>query len=108
MNRIKQLRESARMTQKELGAYLNVGNTAISQYESETRQLDPSTICALCDLFGCTADYLLCRSDTPLPALSDEDAAFLDAYHDAPENVQDAIDTLLRPSSDLLKKKKAV
>ena len=97
MNRIRVLRELSGMTQKQLGAVLNVGNTAISQYETETRQLDPATICALCDLFGCTADYLLCRSGSPDPVIGREDAAVLDAYHAAPLEIRRAVDGLLEP-----------
>ena len=95
MNRIKALRESRRMTQKQLGALLNVGNTAISQYEGETRQLDPATIHALCDLFGCTADYLLCRSSSPEPVISDGDARILAAYHLASLRDRALVDQIL-------------
>lgn len=106
MNRIRILREAAHLTQKQLGAMLSVGNTAVSQYESETRQLDPALICSLCDIFGCSADFLLGRSSTPLPVLNDEDARLLAAYHAAPENVRSAIDTLLAPVA--AEQKKAV
>ena len=97
MNRIRELREAAGMYQDELGALLNVGKGAISRYELEKRQLDPPTICALCDFFGCTADYLLGRSEVLSPAVSDADAQLLAAYHAAPDHVRAAIDTLLLP-----------
>ena len=97
MVRLRELREASNMTQKDLGKVLSVRNTAVSQYESGTRQLDPDKICALCDLFHVSADYLLGRSDTPLPVISDEDARLLAAYHAAPENVREAILALLRP-----------
>ena len=45
--------------------------------------LDPPTICKLCDLFGCTADYLLGRSDNPLPAITDAEARMILAYRAA-------------------------
>lgn len=97
MNRIRELREAAKMTQRQLGTILNVGHSAVSQYESEQRQLDPATICALCDLFGCTADYLLGRSPSPLPVITPEDAAVLDAYHALPFAIRGAVDGLLAP-----------
>lgn len=97
MNRIRELRLSKSMSQSQLGAAIGTVRSAISMYELEQRQLDPATIHALCDLFGCTADYLLGRSASPLPVLSDEDAQFLAAYHAAPDHVRSAIDTLLLP-----------
>lgn len=100
MNRIRDLRIASNWKQDELGERLNVGKGAISRYEREERQLDPATICALCDLFGCSADYLLCRSDTPLPAITDEDARFLAAYRAAPDHIREGIDTMLRPYSE--------
>ena len=96
MNRIRELREAAGMYQDELGARLNVGKGAISRYELEKRQLDPPTICALCDIFGCTADYLLCRSDSRFPELTDEQARLLSAYAAADKRDRAYIDHLLR------------
>jgi hypothetical protein len=50
-----------------------------------------------CDLFGCTSDYLLGRSASPLPVISPEDAAVLDAYHALPLEIRKAVDGLLAP-----------
>ena len=97
MNRIRDLRLSKGWQQKELASRLSIGANSISRYETGKRELDPPTINALCDLFGCTADYLLGRSDNPRPAVSDEDAALLAAYHAADENIRNAIDALLQP-----------
>lgn len=97
MNRIRELRTLNGWKQEELGQRLNVGKGAVSRYEKELRQLDPATICALCDLFHVTADYLLGRSDAPLPAISDEDAELLSAYHALPLAIRQAVDGLLAP-----------
>lgn len=85
------------MTQKQLGVVLSVGNTAISQYEGDKRQIEPGHINKLCDLFGCTADYLLGRSDVRTPAVSEEDAAVLEAYHALPPELRRAVDGILEP-----------
>lgn len=95
MNRIRELREAAGMYQDELGARLNVGKGAISRYELEKRQLDPPTICALCDIFGCTADYLLGRSDTSVPSVTPEQARLLKAYKDASDRDKGLVDHIL-------------
>lgn len=97
MNRIRELRMDRGLKQKELGDIMGVSMMAISHYEREDRQPDPELIGKLCDYFGVTADYLLGRSSNPAPAVSDEDAALLQAYHAAPLSIQAAITTLLQP-----------
>lgn len=97
MNRIKALRSSAGLSQAQLGSVIGCVGQTISKLETEARQLDPSVINALCDYFNVTADYLLGRSDTPLPSLSDEDARLLDAFHAAPPETQAAIRLLILP-----------
>ena len=97
MNRIRELREAAGMYQEELGARLNVGKGAISRYELGKRQLDPPTICALCDIFGCTADYLLGRSDVRRTSVTTEQDAILRAYDSLPIEIRKAVDGLLAP-----------
>ena len=96
MNRIKELRLAAGMSQEDLGRRLNVGKGAVSRYELEKRQLDPTLIGTLCDLFGCTADYLLGRSDTRLPVVTDDDARLLAAYHAADPRDREFVDHILR------------
>lgn len=108
MNRIMELRQAKGMTQEELGHVLNVGKGAVSRYEQGKRQLTPEAIHAICDYFGCTADYLLGRSDVPYAAVAAEDAALLASYHSAPENVRTAISVLLSGKSEPAEKKKAV
>ena len=97
MNRIKEMRQARGWLQRDLERLLNLGHGNISKYEKEERSLTPDLICRLCDLFGCTADFLLCRSSSPAAAVSDEDAALLAAYHAADQNIQNAIDALLQP-----------
>ena len=97
MNRIRALRVSRGWTQEELAQMLNASRQAISGYETEFRGLDVETIHHLCDIFNCTSDYLLCRSSSPDPAVSDADAALLQAFHAAPANIAAAIQNLLEP-----------
>ena len=97
MNRIRELRQSMGWTQAQLGARVGMAKTTISGYEKGDHQVDPEMICKLCDLFGCTADYLLGRSASPLPVISSEDAAVLDAYHALPLELRRAVDGILAP-----------
>ena len=98
MNRIRDLRDEKGWKQSDLGAVLGCHATTISKLELEQRQLDPATIHSLCDLFGCTADYLLGRSDSPLPAVSEEDAQILAAYHAASVRDRALVDQILAAS----------
>lgn len=97
MNRIRELRQQMGWKQEDLATRLNVKRTTVSNYEVGFRDLDSATINRLCDIFGCTADYLLCRTINPDPVISDEDAELLHAFHDAPPSVAAAILTLLQP-----------
>ena len=97
MNRLRDLRQGMNWTQTQLGQKIGAAKSTISGYEAETHQLDAPTIHRVCDLFGCTADYLLGRSDTPLPVVSEEDAELLSAYHALPLAIRQAVDGLLAP-----------
>ena len=95
LNRIKELRTEANMQQRDLAALLNYGLTTISNYECGIRHIDDETICKLCEIFHCTADYLLCRSETKMPALTDRQAALLDAYDRASDRDKNLIKEIL-------------
>lgn len=97
MNRIMELRQAKGMTQEELGHVLNVGKGAVSRYEQGKRQLTPEAIHAICDYFGCTADYLLGRSESLRSEVSSEDQQLLRAYHSLPLVIRQAVDGLLAP-----------
>ena len=97
MNRIRELREANGWTQTQLGKRIGVAKTTITGYEREDRQPTPATIGALCDLFGCTSDYLLGRSSSPQPVISPEDADVLEAYPALPLEIRKAVDGLLEP-----------
>ena len=49
----------------------------------------------LCEIFHCTADYLLCRSDVRRPVLTDEQASLQDAYGRASERDRKLIGEIL-------------
>ena len=95
MNRLRELRQSRGWTQAQLGKRIGLAKTTISGYEKEDHHLDPPTILILCELFGCTADYLLGRSESRLPVISDEDARLLQAYHAASLRDRGLIDQIL-------------
>lgn len=97
MNRIRELRQRMGWTQDDLASRMSTAKSVISRYETEKLGLDPVLINRFCDLFGCTADYLLGRSPSPRPVISPEDAAVVEAYHALPLEIRKAVDGLLEP-----------
>lgn len=97
MIRIRELRISRGWRQEDLAVRLNTTRQTIARYETEKLGIDAGTIDALCDIFGCTADYLLGRSLLPSAELSEEEAALLLAYRAADPNIRAGIQALLAP-----------
>ena len=96
MNRIRELRMEKGWRGQDLADKLHVKKNSVSRYEREEHQLDPALICTLCDIFGCTADYLLGRSDVRWPTVTARQARLLAAYDEADERDQAYIDHLLK------------
>ncbi len=97
MNRIKELRMQRGIKQAELAEMLGIGQTSVSNYELETRALDPHLINQLCDIFHVTADYLLCRTSSPFSGVTESEYAVLTAYRAADEHTRAVVDLALEP-----------
>lgn len=97
MNRIKELRLAQGMKQPDLASLLNCTAMTVSRYERGEADPDVTTICRLCDIFGCTADYLLGRSAVPTLELDPHEEAMLLAWRAAPPEIRAIIDTALGP-----------
>lgn len=97
MNRIRELRTQKGWKQEDLAALMHVKRQTVARYETEQLGIDAETICALCDIFGCTADYLLCRSSRPAPELTPAEEELLLAYAAAPREIRTIVDTALAP-----------
>lgn len=109
MNRIKELREARGWTQKRLAKEMHCTDMTISRYESNDRGISSDTICRLCDIFGCTADYLLGRSAIEKSALTEEEEALLTAWRKADDYARDIVETALKPfAKDTSSEKKAI
>lgn len=72
MNRIKKLREEFHMTQQELADKLNGAKSTIAMYENETRKPSMEVLIKLSEIFNCSIDYLLGKSDIKNPDLKDK------------------------------------
>ncbi len=63
--RLKELRKEKRFTQNDLGDYLGVGKTTISNYETGYSMPDSATLGRLADIFSVSVDFMLGRSALP-------------------------------------------
>ena len=57
------LRKEKKLSQREVAADLNISQALLSHYENGLREPGLKFVCKVCDYYGVTADYLLCRSD---------------------------------------------
>lgn len=67
MNRIKILREEFGYTQQELADKLDGAKSTIAMYENETRKPSLEVLIKLSEIFNCSIDYILCKSDVRNP-----------------------------------------
>lgn len=97
MNKLRELRIGKGLKQADLAVLLNCTAATISKYELAQRDPDVETICKLCEIFGCTADYLLGRSLLPTPEISAEEARLLQAYRRGDDRARDMVRLALAP-----------
>lgn len=110
MNRLKELRlENGYKSQQDLAKVLFVNQTAVSQWERGITIPTPQTLIKLSKIYGVSIDYILGTSDerqslddgqkekpfAESEELSSAEVELVNAYRDAPANVQAAIRTLL-------------
>lgn len=60
-DRLKELRQSARMTQKDLGQALEISSSTVGMYEQGERTPDIDTLESIADYFNVSVDFLLGR-----------------------------------------------
>ncbi len=59
--RLKELRESKGLTQKEVAEIIGYSEISYARYEKGEREPDISTLCKLAEYFNVTVDYLIGR-----------------------------------------------
>lgn len=68
--RLKELRNEAGYTQKDIAQILEIGGPSYQRYENGSREPNLSSLCLLADTYSVTTDYLLGRSDTRIETIS--------------------------------------
>ena len=100
MNKIKELRIKAGMTQSELSSLLGIAQNTLSYWEQNKYQPDNDTLLKLANIFNVTLDYLLGRETSGNISRADEspltgkELALISAYRNNPA-MQGAVDKLL-------------
>ena len=107
MTRLRELIEESGLMQKDVADSLGWPHTTFGNYVRNVRELDHAGICKVCDYFGCTADYLLGRSDNRYPSITEKQAAMLQSYENAIPDIQRAVDGLLAPYAAAAEEKNA-
>lgn len=67
MERLKEARVKAGITQHEIAEALNINRTTYNKYENGASKPTPETLSRIADYFQVSVDYLLGRSDDPEP-----------------------------------------
>lgn len=72
MNRIKTIREELGLTQQELANKLDGAKSTVAMYENETRKPSMEVLIKLSEIFDCSIDYILCKTDIRNPEQSND------------------------------------
>lgn len=73
MNRIKELREENSWTQMELAKKMDCAMSSIAMYEKGQRKPSMEVLIKLSEIFNCTIDYLLGKTDIRNPGKQIDD-----------------------------------
>lgn len=76
--KLKEARKRAGYTMKELAALLGITEGAVSNYENGKRQPDLTMLLKIADVFNCSTDYLLGRTDIPNAYIQETPAELAD------------------------------
>ena len=66
-NRIRNLREDADLTQKQIAEYLNMSQTGYSKYETGENDIPSFVWQSLAEFYNTSVDYLMGRTDEKSP-----------------------------------------
>lgn len=104
MERLRKLRESKNITQKEMSDFLGVDRTTYVKYETGSSEPNFLTLAKLADYFNVTTDYLLGREDVKKTPPSDDEGVGM-ALQGRPE-LAELIDCLSQLDDDQLRSAK--
>ena len=91
------LRREKNISQRVAAADLGISQALLSHYEHGAREPGLGFVCRVCDYYGVTADYLLCRTDEPDAAANARRAAmtFLEQIRTVADRAELALEELV-------------
>ena len=97
MNRIRELRQQKGWTQDELANKLHMERQTIGHYETGERNISIAVLLSLCEIFGCSSDYILGRTPYGGLILTGDEESLILAYRQADERSRCMVDLALDP-----------
>ena len=94
--RIKGLRESIRLSQKELAEKLGISQSAVNRYENNQSEASYKTLLSYAEYFDVSLDYIYGRTDQPQGKLYDFKPKF-----EEDENLRDFIEMCFDPNTPM-------
>ena len=88
---------TGKFTQDDAAAFFGVAASTYKGWEQGVGKLNGEILCAIADKYGCSTDYLLCRTSDPTPyrpvtngtPLSENEKNLLDSYRELSEEGQE-------------------
>lgn len=71
--RLRKLRDTRRLTQREVAERLGIAPSTLGMYEAGKREPDNDLLVAIAAMYGTSLDYLLGRTDDPSPTPSHDE-----------------------------------
>lgn len=65
--RLKELRKSCGLTQSQMAEYLGAGSDVVVRIEEDAEKPDATMVRKICDLFGCSIEYLFGENNDCVP-----------------------------------------
>ncbi|MEG1564826.1 MAG: helix-turn-helix transcriptional regulator [Bacteroides sp.] len=104
MKRLKELRNSMKLRQRDIAEKIGVDRTTYTKYEVGDSEPSNEMILKLAVVFDVSTDYLLGISDKKKPFVSKMDVSGISALTDFSAETQEAIELLQRLNPDNLDK----
>ena len=92
--RLAGLRRRRGVSQRQVAAELGISQALLSHYENGAREPGLSFVCRVCDYYGVTADYLLCRSENPASLEPETARDFLNSLRALAERGERALEEM--------------
>ncbi len=109
LNRLRQLRDEAGISQKALAEIIGVSQQSINKYENHNIEPDIQTMIRLADYFRTSVDYLIGHTDIyrPIEAtrgyeLNERESHMLDGYRALSTRRQRCVDAMIESYNDQL------